>query len=79
MVPLDFFLDGEFSLNSWIRFIMIGISLKYVLIKLVEQWQQLYKMKIDIDSLFAPKISNVKKRYFLRINVIGNSTICNRE
>lgn len=61
------------------RFIMIGISLKYVLIKLVEQWQQLYKMKIDIDSLFAPKISNVKKRYFLWINVIGNSTICNRE
>lgn len=36
-------------------------------------------MKIDIDSLFAPKISNVKKRYFLWINIRGNSTICNRE
>lgn len=30
-------------------------------------------MKIDIDSLFAPKISNVKKRYFLWINIRGTA------
>lgn len=36
-------------------------------------------MKIDIDSLFAPKISNVKKRYFLWINIRGNFIICDRE